>query len=432
MKHLLGYVFPAIIGQVAFSLFTIIDGIFVGQGVGENALGAINIINPFIMIVNALYVLISIGGSAVVAVRYGRNDKDGANHAFMHSFVLMIFLAVMLTVVGTVFATLVGYLLGANEVYIGYVKDYLFWYSVFIVPSALALLFQFFCRNDGSPNLVMIAMVLSSVLNIFLDWLFVFPMQKGIAGAAIATGISQTVSFLIMLTHFLFRKGELHICKFKLEGELVRKIFIRGMPETLSQFAMPVATLWMNLVLIERLGELAINAFSVIVYIASFAYAIFVGVSEGAQPLFGQAYGEKNDSDLHFYFRMSLLIGAVGSGSIYIVMIFTGRSISKLFVSDPTTIDYIVQVMPAYAIGFIVISLTTLCSTYLYSTKRTTQAVILNTLRSFVFTTAIIMILPQAFGIGIIWYTFAIYEALSLALGVALIKYSERNGIVYR
>lgn len=124
--HLLKYVFPAVVGQVAFFLFTIVDGIFIGRGVGENAIGSINIVNPFIMIVNALYLLVTIGGSAVVAVRHGRGDNEGANHAFMHSFAIMIGLGIVLMIIGTLFAKPVGYLLGANEVYIGYVTDYLF------------------------------------------------------------------------------------------------------------------------------------------------------------------------------------------------------------------------------------------------------------------------------------------------------------------
>lgn len=430
-RNLMTYVFPAIIGQVAFFLFTIVDGIFVGRGVGENALGAVNIVNPFVMIVNALYLLVTIGGAAVAAVRHGRGDKDGANHAFMHSFTLMVILAVILTVIGTCFTKPVGRLLGANAVYLPYVADYLFWYSAFIIPSAMAILLQFFCRNDGSPVLVMAAMLSASALNIFLDWLFVFPMQKGVAGAAVATGISQTFSFLLLATHFVFRKGDLRICKFKWENTLLKKIIVRGMPEALAQFAMPVATLWMNIVLIDKLGELAVNTFGVISYVASFAMAIFLGVSEGVQPLFGQAYGEKNDSDLHFYFKAACLTGLTGSVVVYIALLFTSGAISKLFVTDIATIEYVTQVLPAYASGFIMMSLNVLISTYLYSTKRTTQAVILNVLRGFVFTMATILVLPNILNASIIWFAFAIYEALSLVVGSVLIWSSEKNGILY-
>lgn len=117
-KILIKFLVPAVIGQVCFFLFTIVDGIFVGNGVGENALGAVNICMPFVMTVNALYMLITMGGVTVYAVRTGRNDHEGANQAFMHAFVLMIGWGALLTAIGTTLSKPLGYLFGANETYI--------------------------------------------------------------------------------------------------------------------------------------------------------------------------------------------------------------------------------------------------------------------------------------------------------------------------
>ena len=206
-------------------------------------------------------------------LRTGRNDHEGANQAFIHSLIVMIILEILLTIIGTTLSKPLGYLFGANETYIDYVSHYLIWYSAFILPSAVSMLLQFFVRNDGSPMLVMVETIVSSCLNIFLDWLFVFPLQMGISGAALATGISQTVSLLIILFHFFLKKGTLRVKKTKLSGKLFGKIFLRGTPETIAQFAIPVATFCMNRVLLSYLGESAINAFSVISYVASFAMA---------------------------------------------------------------------------------------------------------------------------------------------------------------
>ena len=468
-KNLIKYLIPAVIGQVCFFLFTIVDGIFVGNGVGENALGAINICMPFVMTVNALYMLITVGGVTIYAVRTGRNDCEGANQAFMHSLVLMLVLGALLTAIGTTLSEQLGYLFGANETYIGYVSDYLVWYSAFILPASLSMLLQFFVRNDGSPLLVMIATIVSSCLNIFLDWLFVFPLQKGIAGAAIATGISQTTCLLIILFHFFLKKGSLKAKKFSLSGKLFGKIFLRGTPETIAQFAIPVATFCMNKVLLSYLGENAINAFSVISYVASFAMAIFLGVSEGAQPLFGQAYGEKNEADLKHYFIVSAIFDFIGStlvyvillfigkavsgmfgadgttadlvvkvmpqfGStlVYVILLFIGKAVSGMFGADGTTADLVVKVMPQYGWGFILMSLNTIISAYMYSTKRTSWAVVFNLLRSFLFTTLITLALPAICGADVIWFTFGIYETLSFILAVILLKASEKNGIRFK
>ena len=145
-----------------------------------------------------------------------------------------------------------------------------------------------YCRNDGSPVLVSVASIVSTVINIFLDWLFVFPLQKGLMGAAVATGISQTCGMLIVSSHFFLRRGRLRVGRFRLSGALVRKLLLRGTPEAIAQFAVPVATLCTNYVLLARLGDMAVNAYSIICYVASFSAAVFIGVSCGLQPLFGQ------------------------------------------------------------------------------------------------------------------------------------------------
>ena len=171
------------------------------------------------------------------------------------------------------------------------VCDYLFWYSLFAVPSGLMTFLNNYCRNDGSPVLVSVGSTIATVINIFLDWLFVFPLHKGLMGAAIATGISQTCGMLIVSSHFVLRRGQLRVSRFHFSGKLARKLLLRGTPEAIAQFAVPVATLCTNYVLLARLGDMAVNVYSIICYVASFSAAIFIGVSSGLQPLLGQSYG---------------------------------------------------------------------------------------------------------------------------------------------
>lgn len=431
MKKLLKLVLPSVLSQVCMFLFTIVDGIFVGNGVGATALGAVNIVLPYILILLALYMLVAVGGATVTAIRFGRGDKEGANLAFLHAFAAIFAVSVVLTVVGVCFTRQLGYLLGANEAYIDYVTDYTFWYSVFIIPAGLSILLQFFGRNDGASMLVMVSTAVCSALNIFLDWLFVFPMQMALKGAAIATGISQTVGFLMLLSHFVLKKGDLRIRRFRPDAKLFRKILMRGAPESIAQFASPVSILCLNYVMLRMIGEIAVNAFSVIGYIASFSVAVFYGVSEGAQPLIGNAYGEKNESDLKFYFRVSLLIAFVGSLLLYLLFLIVSPNICRLFGLDAETLAFTVQKLPKYAINFVFMSLNTILSAYLYSTKRTDAAVTLNLLRSFVFTVSVILILPTLFGAELIWYTAAVYEALSLLAALLLVRATEKNGVVF-
>ena len=143
-RNLVKYVLPTMLSNVAFLLFTIVDGIFVGNGVGTNALGAVNLVMPFVQIVDALYMLTTIGGITITAIRLGRGDVDGANKAFMHALTGTLFFTVILCLVGTCFAEPVLALLGADGVYHDLAKDYLIWYSIFIIPAGLSVTLQGF------------------------------------------------------------------------------------------------------------------------------------------------------------------------------------------------------------------------------------------------------------------------------------------------
>lgn len=330
-KNLIKYVVPTMLSSICFFLFTIVDGIFIGHGVGTNGLGAVNLVLPFVMIVNAVFMLTAIGGVTIVAIRFGRGDKNGANQAFMHAVTGSGIAAAVLCIAGTVFAGPICTLLGANGTFHQMAAEYLFWYAIFIIPSGLCTVLLGFCRNDGSPALVSVATIIGTAFNIFGDWLLIFPISMGMKGAAIATGVSQTLSLLIVLTHFIRRKGSLRFRFTKLQGALFRKIIVRGLPESISQLATPVMTFCMNMVLIQYIGDIGVNAFSIISYMASFSMAVFFGTSEGLQPLFGQSYGARQEADLKYYFRAGLRINLIGSLVINLILLFAGNSICMLF-----------------------------------------------------------------------------------------------------
>ena len=432
LKTLWKYVFPAILTNACIFLFTIIDGIFVGRGVGTDALGAVNIVMPFVMIVTALTMLTSIGGVTVTAIRLGRGDKKGANNAFMHSLALTLIIAIIVTLLGTLGSELLSKLLGANDHYLSMVMEYMFYWALFAIPNAIGVNFQSFCRNDGSPMLVAISTVLTTILNIFLDWLLVFPLNMGVKGAAIATGISQTIGFLIVISHFILKKGDLRIQKFTPDAKLFKKVLFRGLPEMIAQFATPVTTICLNTVLINNLGDSGVNTFAVISYIGSFIMAVLFGTSEGLQPLFGHTYGEKNEKDMKYYYKAGIILVLVGSILCAGLSIILARPISVLFGAEEKIIDLVIKYLPQYIWAFIIAGVNTLISAYLYSTKRSGYAIVLNVVRSFVVNIAIIIGLSAIFGNSIVWYTFGISESIVLILSLILVNVSEKNGIVFK
>lgn len=425
-------VMPAILANACVFLFSVVDGIFVGRGAGSDALGAVNLALPFVLLAQALNAMASIGGVTITAIRFGRGEKEGAQNAFMHALTLNLCVGILITLLGSVFTGGVVGILGASEGYIRNVRDYIFWYALFAIPNALSLNLQSFCRNDGSPGLVAVTNFITTAINIFLDWLFVFPMQKGVMGAAVATGISQTVGLLVILTHYVFKKGDLRIKKYKPQGKLFGKIVLRGLPEGIAQFSTPVTTLCMNNALTSTYGDIGINSFAIISYLSSFTMSVFFGASEGMQPLFGQAYGAKESGNLKYYHRIGQIISVVGSAFCVAIYVIFPHALCKLFGADGETVDFTAIHMWEYCWGFVVGGVNTMLSAYFYSTKRSGQAIALNVTQSLVMNSLVITFLPMIFGKAVVWHTFGIYEVIVLIIAVILKQTSERKGIVFK
>ena len=176
-KSLFGYIFPALGGLFVTYLYNVVDGIFVGQGVGSAALGAVNIGVPFITFVVAVAAMFPMGGATVVAIRMGRGDKDGANHTFMTAFSLTVLLSATLMIVGMVFSQQIVDLSGAKNLSAEMREmsaQYLFYYSAFSIPMLMSTCLSVFIRNDGSPALAFVGMCVGAAANIFLDWLLIW------------------------------------------------------------------------------------------------------------------------------------------------------------------------------------------------------------------------------------------------------------------
>ncbi len=426
-KQILKFVLPTILSQCAFFVFTIVDGIFVGNGVGSDALGAVNLALPFTMILGALFMFTTMGGITLTAIYLGKDEKEKANKVFMHSLVATLAISIVFAIVGILFTNKIVALLGAKDNYIKMCSDYVFWYSVFTIPSGLFMALQGFGRNDNAPVLVSASVILTTALNIFLDWLFVFPLQMGIRGAAIATGISQTTGFIILTIYFLMKKGALHFGKFKIDRKLIKEMAIQGLPEMTSEFATPITIICMNHILFAYLGGNAVNAYSVISYIASFAYAVFLGNAQGFQPLFGQTYGKSDSKSLKYYLKSGITIGLIGSILVYILVILFGKQVSILFGADKETLGTVLYAIPKYTWAFIPISFNVLVSSYLYSIKKAKESTIINFVRGFIVLPIVLLFLPRLLGKSIIWFTVGIAEITVCVFTIFILKRKEKN-----
>ncbi|MBS6218015.1 MAG: MATE family efflux transporter [Clostridiales bacterium] len=426
-KSLCRYIFPAMGGLFVTYLYNVVDGIFVGQGVGAAALGAVNIGVPFITFVVAMAAMFPMGGATVAAIRMGRGDKDGANHAFMTAFALTAFLSAILMVVGMLFSQQIVDMSGAYKLSNAMRKmaaDYLFYYSAFSIPMLMSTCLSVFVRNDGSPTLSFVGMCAGAVANIFLDWLFIFPLGMGVTGAAVASGLGQVFSVLVLLTHFRKKKGNLRIEAIKFDVTLIKKICKRGMPEAISQLTTPVTALCYNLMLASLIGDIGVSTFSVLSFIYSLANAILSGVAQGLQPLWGNCYGRRSTNEINWFLRCGVAINIILSIWIYGILFTFDKPIIHIFNQDASLVQTAAAALPLFSLAFIPMAVNLVYTAFMFSTKRTIQANAIAICRGIIIKAVAIFCIPLLFGSNAIWIAPFIAETFTLILSLALSKWT--------
>ena len=424
-KNLCRYIFPAMGGLFVTYLYNVVDGIFVGQGVGSAALGAVNIGVPFITFAVAVAAMFPMGGGTVVAIRMGREDREGANHAFMTAFLLTLLASLLLTLIGMAFSRQIVDLSGGrtlSHTMRDMAADYLFYYCAFSVPMLMSTCLSVFVRNDGSPTLSFVGMCVGAGANIFLDWLFIFPMKMGVIGAAIASGLGQVFSVAVLLSHFVRKRGSLRFQRFPVSGALVGKICKRGVPEAASQLTTPVTALCYNLMLAKLVGDIGVSTFSVLSFIYSLVNAILSGTAQGLQPLWGLCYGERDTDGMNLYFRWGIRINAILSVVIYGLLFLFAEPVIQIFNRDPELVQNASAALSLFGLSFIPMALNLIYTAFLYSTKRTLQADAISLSRGVVLKAAAIFCMPVLFGIDVIWLAPFAAELLTLVLALALTR----------
>ena len=399
-KQILYYILPSAGGLCVTYLYNIVDGIFVGQGVGALALAAVNITVPFITALVAISILFAMGGSTVIAIRLGRGDKKGANDAFMTALVLTLLLSILLLIIGMTFSEQIARLCGSSERVLPLAKEYLFFYTAFAIPFLLSNCLAIFVRNDGAPGLAFGGMCAGAVANIFLDWLFIFPMKMGIMGAAVASGLGQVLSFVILISHFIRKKGDLRIGKFTHSFALVKKICNRGVPECFSQLNTPVTAFCYNWVLVGTLGDMGVATFSVLSFIYSLANGVLSGVAQ----------------ELKTDFQTGMKINLAASVVIYGILAVFRVPVVRLFNSEPELVEMASGALPIFAVSFVFMAVNLIFTAYYYSTKQTWKSNIIAVSRGILVKAAAIFLVPALLGETWVWASAAVAEGITLII----------------
>lgn len=419
-KQILRYVVPSVSAMVVSFTYNMVDGMFVGQGVGPSALASVNLAMPFTQIMTGLASMLAIGGATAMAIYKGKEDKERANQVFLTSTLLVIIAGLMMTAIGFFTPTQIARLFGATDLLLERTATYIKWYSLFSIFFTATILGNAFVRNDGSPGLAFWGMIVGAFSNIFLDWLFIFPLQMGIKGAAIASGLGQLVSCLVLAIHFLRKKGILRIERFSVTLKQCREVIICGLPEFVIQISQPMTIFCYNLVILHYLGESGLTAFAGVTYMMVIMLGVFFGISQGIQPLIGASYGRRENHKVQYFFQAGLLINLILSAGLYSIYVLIGPFALKLFITDHSLIPLAYTALKGYGFAYIPAAINIIYITYFLSIRKSMQAFWISCSRGLVLNCLLIFALPALFGAKLIWIPLVVAESLTLIFAMLL------------
>ena len=431
-KKFLGYAIPSALAMFVSSLYTIIDGIFVGQGVGDNALAAVTIVMPLTIMLFGIATMFAVGGGALVSKNFGaKKDHEGIN-VFRQVFKFLLIISIAISLVLAIFASPIVSILGATESIKPLASEYLRYYALFCIPNLIGIALNSFIRNDNRPKLAMVSTISGAITNIVLDYVFIFPMAMGIKGAAIATGLGQLVTVSVVLPHFIRKRGKLTFGNVALDKDVIKEFINVGIPSFFAEAAFSVIVFIQNIAVVNILGEAGLAAYSIINYITTNIYMVLLGLTFGAQPLISYNYGAKNAKNMLEVYRVSNI------ASIIINIIFTavcfifGRNLIGIFTADSNILEIAYNGLNITNLGFFIVGLNLTTTVYYQAVEVPKYSNLMCILRSVIFLPVSIFFLMKILGVNGVWLSLLVSELLSLITVniIANVKVYTKNSVV--
>lgn len=425
--RLIRFTLPSIVMMIFTSIYSVVDGLFVSNFVGKTPFAAINLIMPILIILGALGFMIGTGGSAIVAKTLGEGDPARANRYFSMLVYTTVVGGAVLAAAGELSLPIVSELLGAEGAML---QDCILYGRIILAALPAFMLqnvFQSFMITAEKSRLGLAVTVAAGLTNMVLDFVFIVPLGWGLAGAAIATAISQVIGGAVPIVYFA-RKNDslLRLTKAKFEGRILLRTCTNGSSELMSNISASIVTMLYNFQLMRLAGEDGIAAYGVVMYVNFVFSAIFIGYSIGAAPVIGYHYGAQNHAELKNLFRRSLVLVVISGVAMTVLAELLAQPLTHVFVGyDAGLYALTVRGFMLYSISFLVSGVNIFGSAFFTALNNGLVSAAISFLRTLVFQVAVVLLLPLLLGIDGIWL--AIIAAELLALAVTLVFFIAKR-----
>ena len=428
------FVVASMVGIVLNTIYTMVDGIFVGQGVGEAGLAGVNIAWPAVTLVVGIGLMIGIGTSSIIAIHMGRGHKEKAEKCLGTAIKSIIIIGSIVMILGLIFREPIIKMLGATADTIGYARDYYTIIFIISIPYIFSTALNPIVRTGGRPDLSMIMIGVGAIANIILDWLFVMKLGYGVKGAALATSASIFISMVISLLHFLKGKSNIKIKKeyFKIDVRNLKKILKIGFVSFAVQLSYGIILLVQNRTMFAYGNTVDVAIYTVATYINCFLVNTCMGIAQGLQPLIGYHYGANKLERMKKLLYITIVICVIGGVLVYTSIVFYGREMISIFGIGSESLDFAYDKILIYCIGSPIIGTIFTMSGYFQAIGKNVYANIISIGRGFVFQFLFTLILPPFIGVTGVFLSLPLAELITLIILVYIIfvesnKRSKKN-----
>ena len=428
-KKLIKFTIPTIFMMIFTSIYGIVDGIFVSNFVGAEPFAAVNLIYPAIMVLGAFGFMIGTGGSALVSKTIGEGDKEKANRYFSMLIYLLIVIGTIFATIGIIFMEPISKLLGADNTLLNDCVIYGRMLLVFLVPFVLQNSFQVFLIVAEKPTFGLIVSVLAGVTNMVLDFVFMYLLRMGVFGAALATGISQTVGAVIPLIYFSRKNNTvLRFVKTKFELKPIIKTCTNGSSEMLTNLSMSLVNILFNAKLISSFGSDGVVAYGIIMYVGFIFIGTYLGYSFGVAPIISYHYGAGNKDELKNLLKKSIRLLIFTSVVMTFLAEISAGVLAGIFVSyDKELLELTTLAIRLFSTSYLISSFNIFASSFFTALNNGLVSAVISFLRTLVFQIIMIFLMPAIFGINGIWLAVTVAELLSLIVCIIFIITNKKK-----
>ena len=432
-KQFFKFVIPSVVSMLVFNLYTMVDGIYVARFVGEHALSAVNISMPYVNFIFAFSILFSVGTSTVVAIFRGENNMKSANETFTRNTIFLTVCALIITLLALVFQNELALFLGVSEVTLPYVHDYLgvlIWFTFFFIVSYSM---EVLVKTDGFPKLATAAVSVGAVMNIVMDYVLVVHVGMGIRGAAIATGLSQVLTFTVFTIHFLGKRGTIHWCKTTMDLSVYKRIIPIGTADFITELSAGTIIFLFNHAILKHIGDNGVVTYTVITYIYNIVMMTFTGISQGMQPLVSFYRGRREENTCRLFLRYALYSTFAMSMLALAICLFMTPALVSIFIdaSRAELFTYTVHAFRIYSLCYLVIGYNIVCSGYFAAVEKSGYSFTISLLRGFVLIAASIWIMGELFQGEGIWYATLVCESSTLVVSIWCMLRSQKKAQIH-